>query len=1067
MVADVGNFHYGPGHPMKPHRIRMTHSLVMSYELYKHMSIYRAAPATKHEMTQFHTDDYVDFLNKVVPDNTWKFQKELAKYNLEDDCPVFDGMFDFFSLSAGSSMEGAARLNRGFSDICINWSGGLHHAKKSEASGFCYINDIVLAILELLRHHSRVLYIDIDVHHGDGVEEAFYTTDRVMTCSFHKYGEFFPGTGDLRDIGESKGKYYSVNFPLKDGINDESYLTVFVPVIKAIIEWYQPGAIVLQCGTDSLAGDKIGCFNLSMDGHAQCVDFVKSFDLPILVLGGGGYSIRNVSRTWAYETGVLVGAEMDRNLPFNDYMDYYGPDYTLNVPSRNLENRNTPEYLDRIKTQVLQNLERTKFAPSVQMHSVPNTPMFNRDVDEEFDMEADLEISKDTRVTQSVIDNQIVSTSELYESDALGLPSSDIRDNYKNNKLLNEEVPVIPDESLKKKFKSENISSHDTTNPIKLEKSNKPLLMSSVKNISFNESDSLVKSQNEDVSSDYAQSLVDTQSTKSSSLPGNTNRDGSKLSSSNLSDKIESDLDNSISLNTVDSLPVENASCKNIDGAGSDLIPEIAMKSPNISVENTAANEKDVNTSKDEASPKPNLSSPINEKITSNTTTVSSYGDMAKSSNGTTDITTITSSIDPSISTDNSDKIRPKIEVDNKSIIKGISNFSETAQEIPITSKISPTTTTIDNALYNQANDSTIPSQEITKAEILEKNNLSNNFESTSKIEKSEKIPTEKTPLNPIAELLETDISMDIDNVTESQISNISNDMEICENEQGERLAPVDNPHTNSELINRNLPLLTDVVTTDLTNISESNSEISSKISGLASKLEDIDTLKEIKGQSVEAIPSADLLSTHSTLNANFIRPMDVVTEGDGKTDKKPCNENINQDPNYSEIPTRDTASYPSLISSIKDTGNQNKFSTLDNLNNLPTVSSVTSNNANSKSRNDSGTNDKNIPSDKSKSTASNEASKIIESDSLKDQPMQVNSNSQNNKTQQKENKEKSGSISSVSSQSSPRQNPILKIKLSTQSGDLESVKKSMNVQSLDRKGDAVSKKDDTKNEQA
>jgi histone deacetylase 1/2 len=89
-------------------------------------------------------------------------------------------------------------LNRGLCDIAINWAGGLHHAKKSEASGFCYVNDIVLGILELLRYYPRVLYIDIDVHHGDGVEEAFYTTDRVMTVSFHKYGEFFPGTGELK-----------------------------------------------------------------------------------------------------------------------------------------------------------------------------------------------------------------------------------------------------------------------------------------------------------------------------------------------------------------------------------------------------------------------------------------------------------------------------------------------------------------------------------------------------------------------------------------------------------------------------------------------------------------------------------------------------------------------------------------------------------------------------------------------------------------------------------------------------------------------------------------------------
>jgi len=111
------------------------------------------------------------------------------------DCPVFDGLYDFCATYTGCSIDGAVKLNHGLTDIAVNWSGGLHHAKKMEASGFCYVNDIVLAILELLKYNPRVLYIDIDVHHGDGVEEAFYTTDRVMTLSFHKYGDFFPGTG--------------------------------------------------------------------------------------------------------------------------------------------------------------------------------------------------------------------------------------------------------------------------------------------------------------------------------------------------------------------------------------------------------------------------------------------------------------------------------------------------------------------------------------------------------------------------------------------------------------------------------------------------------------------------------------------------------------------------------------------------------------------------------------------------------------------------------------------------------------------------------------------------------
>jgi histone deacetylase 1/2 len=128
----------------------------------------------------------------------------------------------------------AERIASGAADIAVHWAGGLHHAKKREASGFCYVNDIVLGILELLRSYPRVLYIDIDCHHGDGVEEAFYTTDRVMTCSFHKFGEYFPGTGTQEDKGRGKGKGYAVNVPLKDGITDQAFKSVFEPVRFAL-----------------------------------------------------------------------------------------------------------------------------------------------------------------------------------------------------------------------------------------------------------------------------------------------------------------------------------------------------------------------------------------------------------------------------------------------------------------------------------------------------------------------------------------------------------------------------------------------------------------------------------------------------------------------------------------------------------------------------------------------------------------------------------------------------------------------------------------------------------------
>ncbi|CAO2649779.1 Nn.00g010710.m01.CDS01 [Neocucurbitaria sp. VM-36] len=418
--SDVGNYAYVAGHPMKPHRIRMAHSLIMNYGLYTKMEIYRAKPASKYEMTQFHTDEYIEFLHKVTPDNMENFTREQSKYNVGDDCPVFDGLFEFCGISAGGTMEGAARLNRGKCDVAVNWAGGLHHAKKSEASGFCYVNDIVLGIIELLRYKQRVLYIDIDVHHGDGVEEAFYTTDRVMTVSFHKYGEYFPGTGELRDIGVGSGKNYAVNFPLRDGITDDTYRNIFEPVIEAVMTYYGPEAIVLQCGGDSLSGDRLGCFNLSMDGHANCVRYVKSFGVPVIVLGGGGYTMRNVARTWAYETGELVSEKMSKQLPFNDYYEYFAPDYELDVRPSNMENANSHDYLHKIKSAVIDNIRRTG-KPSVEAFTTIPTdvPAALRTMDsdaEDEDDDLDADENPDVRMTQRQRDQQIEHDGELYDA---------------------------------------------------------------------------------------------------------------------------------------------------------------------------------------------------------------------------------------------------------------------------------------------------------------------------------------------------------------------------------------------------------------------------------------------------------------------------------------------------------------------------------------------------------------------------------------------------------------------------------------------------------------------------
>ncbi|ODM88994.1 Histone deacetylase 1 [Orchesella cincta] len=324
----------------------------------------------------------------------------MEKFNIGKDCPVFDGLFDYCQLSAGGSISGAVKLNKEATDIAINWAGGLHHAKRCDASGFCYVNDIVLAIQELLKYHQRVLYVDIDVHHGDGVEEAFYTTDRVMTVSFHKYGNFFPGSGDLRDIGAGKGRYYTLNFPLKAGIDDDSYQSVFQPIISKVMESYRPAAVVLQCGADSLTGDRLGVFNLTLKGHANCVKFMMKYNLPLLLLGGGGYTIRNVARCWAYETAVALGVEdgIPNELPRNGYSRYFEPDFQLHLKPSEMANQNTKEYLEKIKVMLFENLRGLPCAPGVQLMEIPEDGMMQeveRDVEEVSIMASDKRMAKD------------------------------------------------------------------------------------------------------------------------------------------------------------------------------------------------------------------------------------------------------------------------------------------------------------------------------------------------------------------------------------------------------------------------------------------------------------------------------------------------------------------------------------------------------------------------------------------------------------------------------------------------------------------------------------------------
>jgi len=222
-----------------------------------------------------------------------------------------------------------------------------------------------------------------------------------MTVSFHKYGNyFFPGTGDMYEYGDSAGRYYSINVPLKDGIDDQSYITLFKSVMQGVIERYRPSVIVLQCGADSLALDRLGCFSLNIKGHGECVKYIKSFGIPLLVLGGGGYTIRNVSRCWTYETALLLDEPVSEQIPMNtDYAEFFAPDYLL-CPTMNgtFSNQNSKQYIENIKQTVFDHLKNIQFAPSVQMHDVP-PDLFSFEMNDEIKEEESMDrrISNDEK----------------------------------------------------------------------------------------------------------------------------------------------------------------------------------------------------------------------------------------------------------------------------------------------------------------------------------------------------------------------------------------------------------------------------------------------------------------------------------------------------------------------------------------------------------------------------------------------------------------------------------------------------------------------------------------------
>ncbi|KAF9379676.1 Histone deacetylase 8 [Podila verticillata] len=277
----------------------------------------------------------------------------LEEYGFRQDCSVFEGMASYAEYVAGSTIEAAALLADDAFDVVIHWDGGRHHAQKDRAEGFCYISDVVLGIIELQKEFPKVMYIDLDVHHGDGVENAFQVSDKVLTVSLHHFAEgFYPGTGSGKNL--SPRSKAVVNIPLKAGLSDGNLNRIFDGMIEPLKESFSPDAIVLQCGVDGMAGDPLGKWNLGFDGYSHCLRAILSWKKPLIVLGGGGYKNSSAARCYAYLTSVVLGRDISADIPEHEYFEDYAPDFQLQVEPRRQPDENTKEYLEVVQALVIE-----------------------------------------------------------------------------------------------------------------------------------------------------------------------------------------------------------------------------------------------------------------------------------------------------------------------------------------------------------------------------------------------------------------------------------------------------------------------------------------------------------------------------------------------------------------------------------------------------------------------------------------------------------------------------------------------------------------------------------------
>lgn len=334
----VEKYRFSAHHPLRPERVTLSRELAQILGVLHDEDVVEAEPASPDLVAEVHSPRYVRVVQtlsegKPVPGcHVFGFAS--------GDNPPFRGMFEASLAVVGASVAAARAVMDG-AQVAVNLAGGLHHARYEEAAGFCIFNDPAVAIHVLKQKYRRIVYLDIDVHHGDGVQWLYYRDPQVLTISIHESGRFlFPGTGHPDEIGAGEGRGTAVNIALGRYVDDEIWWWAFQQVVPPLFRWFQPEVVVLQMGADPHYTDPLAHAALTVQGWQRAVQWVSEQGIPVVATGGGGYSLSAVVRMWTLALATLKGVPVPNCIP---------PQFFLHHEVQTLYDTDVPELSERMR----------------------------------------------------------------------------------------------------------------------------------------------------------------------------------------------------------------------------------------------------------------------------------------------------------------------------------------------------------------------------------------------------------------------------------------------------------------------------------------------------------------------------------------------------------------------------------------------------------------------------------------------------------------------------------------------------------------------------------------------